>query len=473
MIVLQAISRIVFYCRRYHHSQVYLRLAACAVLASALPSPLFAANTIVRMEITYGTNQGTVDIELYDDQAPITVANFLRYAGRGDYNNSIIHRNVPGFIIQGGGHTYLPNPFTGQPVFFKIPADAPIQNEFSPSRSNIRGTITMAKLGGNPNSATSEWFFNLSDTNAANLDYQNGGFTVFGRVLTPAPGTGMDVVDAIADPQTQKIFDGANNYPFYYPCNPNPINFACTNPTYFLELPTVSYDPKSYIDGDSTTYLQASNLILVIRIPNVASIRTPLGTWTIFTADVDMTFSPGSFGTFNAAASAALLATFTPPANATLQFNDGIFTFTMAGTMGPGRIVTMYDGAATRPTHYYAYGRTPDNTAPHWYDFSYDGETGAEISGDKITLHFVDGKRGDDDLDDTNGSVTHIGAPAVVTAGATTSSSSGSSSGSSGRSIAAKPSQTIGNGDWVVVSLFLAFVALVRKRTRRDRNPRA
>ncbi|HLD13952.1 MAG TPA: peptidylprolyl isomerase, partial [Burkholderiales bacterium] len=88
MIVLQAISRIVFYCRRYHHSQVYLRLAACAVLASALSSPLFAANTIVRMEITYGTNQGTIDIELYDDQAPITVANFLHYAGRGDYTNN-------------------------------------------------------------------------------------------------------------------------------------------------------------------------------------------------------------------------------------------------------------------------------------------------------------------------------------------------------------------------------------------------
>ena len=66
-----------------------------------LSLPQLAAATTVRMVTTLGT----IDIELYDDQAPKTVTNFLRYAGRGDYNNNVIHRSVPGFIIQGGGHT--------------------------------------------------------------------------------------------------------------------------------------------------------------------------------------------------------------------------------------------------------------------------------------------------------------------------------------------------------------------------------
>ena len=75
-----------------------------------------------------------------------------------------------------------------------VPVDAPIQNEFSPERSNVRGTIAYAKQGGNPNSATSQFFFNLGD-NSGNLDNQNGGFTVFGEVL----GDGdLDVLDAIA-----------------------------------------------------------------------------------------------------------------------------------------------------------------------------------------------------------------------------------------------------------------------------------
>ncbi len=99
----------------------------------------------------------------------ITVANFLRYAGRGDYNtNGIIHRSAPGFVIQGGGYAYedVTSPFGLYRYFFHIPKDPPIQNEFSPSRSNVRGTIAMAKLPGNPDSATSEWFFNLADNSA-------------------------------------------------------------------------------------------------------------------------------------------------------------------------------------------------------------------------------------------------------------------------------------------------------------------
>jgi cyclophilin family peptidyl-prolyl cis-trans isomerase len=129
---------------------------------------------------------GEFDIQLLDAWTPKTTANFLGYVERGDFRNSIIHRSVPGFIVQGGGYTLRSN------TIAPVSARPPVTNE--PSFSNVRGTVAMAKLGGNPNSATSEWFITLSDNNAGNLDYQNGGFTVFGVVL----GNGMVVADAVA-----------------------------------------------------------------------------------------------------------------------------------------------------------------------------------------------------------------------------------------------------------------------------------
>lgn len=127
---------------------------------------------------------GNIDVELFDSETPLTVANFLNYLANSRYENSIIHRSVPGFVIQGGG-------FYGPPDYAAVQTFGTVQNE--PGISNLRGTIAMAKIGGNPNSATSQWFFNLAN-NSSNLDTQNGGFTVFGRVL----GDGMSVVDAIA-----------------------------------------------------------------------------------------------------------------------------------------------------------------------------------------------------------------------------------------------------------------------------------
>jgi peptidyl-prolyl cis-trans isomerase A (cyclophilin A) len=133
------------------------------------------------------TSLGKFCIELYADVAPATVANFLNYVNGGDYDGTFFHRNARGFVLQGGGYYYSNT--LDQAV--AIPVDPPVVNEFN--RSNLRGTIAMAKLGDNPNSATNEWFINLGDNNA-NLDAQNGGFTVFGKVV----GNGMVVVDAIA-----------------------------------------------------------------------------------------------------------------------------------------------------------------------------------------------------------------------------------------------------------------------------------
>ena len=142
------------------------------------------------------TNLGAIEMELRADAAPTAVNNFLNYVGDGDYLDSFFHRSVPGFVLQGGGFAHSTGDLCNIPcngldpgLFQTVPSDAPIPNEFQ--LSNVRGTVAMAKLSGNPDSATSEFFFNLND-NAANLDFQNGGFTVFAEVID------MTVVDQIA-----------------------------------------------------------------------------------------------------------------------------------------------------------------------------------------------------------------------------------------------------------------------------------
>ena len=167
------------------------RLCSTAVLlvAASLPASL-AANTLLRMQ----TDLGGVDIELFDMQAPQTVGNFLNYVNRGDYDGTFIHRSVPGFVVQGGG--YIFNPADGD--FFgsgtsHIPVDAPVVNEADPvNRPNVRGTLAMAKTS-DPDSATSEWFFNLADNASLDDPNNSGGFTVFGQVT----GSGMTVWDAV------------------------------------------------------------------------------------------------------------------------------------------------------------------------------------------------------------------------------------------------------------------------------------
>lgn len=145
----------------------------------------FSVSGLSGQVVQINTVMGAFNVELLADDAPQTVANFLRYTNRGAYNNSFIHRSVPGFVIQGGGYTLSGT----QPQ--EIAKDPAVRNEFRVP--NTRGTVAMAKLGSDPNSATCEWFVNLAD-NRSNLDNQNGGFTVFARVL----GNGMNVVDAIA-----------------------------------------------------------------------------------------------------------------------------------------------------------------------------------------------------------------------------------------------------------------------------------
>ena len=169
---------------------------------------------------------GVKEVLLFDQPgagAPLAVQNFLNYVNDEDYVNSIIHRSITGFIVQGGGFTIddlannLANPANALGI---IPADPPVPNEFNPNRSNLRGTIAMAKLPDDPNSATNQWFFNLAD-NSDNLDNQNGGFTVFGEVLSTSD---LAVIDAIGAVDT---FNGTG------------LNSA------FTDLPLIFNDPNN------------------------------------------------------------------------------------------------------------------------------------------------------------------------------------------------------------------------------------
>ncbi len=169
------------------------RWAARALVCAAVLAPSLAAATMVRMD----TVRGPLDIELYDTQAPRTVANFLVYVREKAYDNSIVHRvarlglaTSPLAVLQGGGFYLLSS--TGR--LTSIPAHAPVQNEYSAERPNVRGSIAMAKLGGNPDSATSQWFVNLIDNTLTLGPVNNGGFTVFGRLTAPS----LAVVDALA-----------------------------------------------------------------------------------------------------------------------------------------------------------------------------------------------------------------------------------------------------------------------------------
>ena len=142
------------------------------------------------MKATIETDLGTIELELDEKKAPITVKNFADYAKSGHYDNTIFHRVISGFMIQGGGFTADMN---------QKATNAPIRNEAMNGLKNARGTIAMARTMV-VDSATSQFFINLVDNSF--LDFRNPspqgfGYAVFGRVTK-----GMEVVDAIAKVQT-------------------------------------------------------------------------------------------------------------------------------------------------------------------------------------------------------------------------------------------------------------------------------
>ncbi|WNC68767.1 peptidylprolyl isomerase [Thalassotalea nanhaiensis] len=146
----------------------------------ALSAPAKATVVLIK------TNMGDIEVNLLDEHTPKTVSNFIQYIEAGTYQNTIIHRSVPNFVIQGGGFQYNLETDTVETAS----TFDPVVNE--PVFSNVAGTIAMAKQAGDEDSATNQWFFNVVD-NSSPLDKDNGGYTVFGVVT----GNGLEIIDAI------------------------------------------------------------------------------------------------------------------------------------------------------------------------------------------------------------------------------------------------------------------------------------
>jgi len=142
------------------------------------------------VKVELDTTMGKMLIELDEEKAPITTANFLRYVKEGFYNGTIFHRVIGNFMIQSGGHL---------PDMKEKTAYEPIKNEASNGLANSRGTIAMARTN-DPDSAASQFYINLVDNNRLNfVPGGSPGYAVFGKVVE-----GMDVVDKIGTVKTTK-----------------------------------------------------------------------------------------------------------------------------------------------------------------------------------------------------------------------------------------------------------------------------
>ena len=158
-----------------------------AVLAAGIVQAQEKKMSNAITEVVMETSEGNVEIELFADKAPISVSNFLAYAESGFYENTIFHRVIRNFMVQGGGF---------ETTMQQKSARAPIKNEAKNGLKNDRGTLAMARTSV-IDSATSQFFINVVDNDFLNNGAPDFGYAVFGKVIT-----GMDVVDKIAAVQT-------------------------------------------------------------------------------------------------------------------------------------------------------------------------------------------------------------------------------------------------------------------------------
>ena len=321
--------------------------------------------------VRFHTNLGDIDVVLAPDAAPLTVANFLSYIAKGAYTNSIFHRSVPGFIIQGGGFNLLNHTPTA------TPADPAVTNEFK--ISNTRGTISMAKLGSDPNSATNQWFFNLGD-NSGNLDSQNGGFTVFGRVTAAAS---LAVLDRVAS----------------LPINPTGLQSP------YDAIPIYNYKSGPLADAN---YVVVSS---IVYLPTTTS------------AGVVSAASYGASGT-NGVAPGEIVTIFGsglgPTQLATLQLDlNGVVSKTLGGT------TVTFDGIAA-PIVYSSFGQTSviaplslDGKSTTRVIVTYNGTQGAPLQIPVIPTNpavftLNSSGTGDGAIVHLDGSVVNASKPAAV-----------------------------------------------------------
>ncbi len=213
--------------------------------ATTIPVAAVFTDPDVSSAARLSTDLGTIDFAFYQDTAPQTVANFLGYLDRGDFVNTMFHRSVPGFIIQGGA-------FRADSTASAVPTQAPVINE--PRITNLAGTVAMAKQAGNPDSATNQFFINLAD-NADILDPQNEGFTVFARVAA----NGMAVANAIVSLPHQNF---------------STTNSALTDTPVRISPPpagAVPYDPSQLVRISSASRISPLSLAVISSDPAVAT----------------------------------------------------------------------------------------------------------------------------------------------------------------------------------------------------------
>lgn len=243
-------------------------------------APDLTGSTIVQIN----TVLGPINLKLLSSDAPLTVQNFLNYVTTSAYANSMIHRSVPGFVIQGGG-------YTATVPTSAIAANATVQNEFKVL--NTRGTIAMAKSPGNPNSATNQWFINLTNNTDLDDPANNGGYTAFGRVV----GTGMTVADAIA--ALQRLDAGSP----------------------FDELPV-----RNYTGGDLT----AANLVAVNSVAVIPLYATAAGQTSVISFSGSVDVENVIAGTFNGSSLEL----------STIGQTDGVVNITITATDSNGNHVS-------------------------------------------------------------------------------------------------------------------------------------
>ncbi|MEO5754614.1 MAG: peptidylprolyl isomerase, partial [Chthoniobacterales bacterium] len=247
-------------------------------LTTKFSDPTLSANT-VRLE----TVLGDIDVVLFDQKTPITVDNFLRYIDSGAFYPTDLVTGDPAplffhrspdpddFVIQSGGYAAAQDLLNPPAIFpTPVPQFDPIVNEARPDLHNVRGTISMAKLPNDPDSATSQWFINLIDNSGppSNLDTTNGGYAVFGQVTTPS----LAVIDTISDVPT---YDAT----FLYG-------------TAFMDLPLRNYSDSN--DPKLENFINITSIIRPITFSATSSQTAVAGVSVISNDLFVQGFSPGT-----------------------------------------------------------------------------------------------------------------------------------------------------------------------------------
>ncbi|KRE89726.1 peptidylprolyl isomerase [Frateuria sp. Soil773] len=210
-----------------------LLLTLPLALAAQTAKPDTATAAVAKPQVLLHTSQGDITLELYPDKAPKSVANFLQYVHDGFYSGTVLHRSIPGYLVQGGLYTRDLQPKR---------THSAIASEADNGLSNLRGTVAVAR-GADPNSGTAQFFFNLVDNRR--LDYvgsQSGltwGYAVFGKVTK-----GMDVVDKIAALPTRALGPFAGDVP-------NPLVVIDSASVIGEEAPAAASSSKSPAAADT------------------------------------------------------------------------------------------------------------------------------------------------------------------------------------------------------------------------------